>query len=79
MTDEVQGKIIVIIESEDKEFNFEDFDLTFDSTPEEIMNAVAPAVEEQYGIDIKEEGMYIVNKAENSKNVYIRPKSPAGA
>lgn len=75
------GEIIVTLESDEKHFSFEDFNITFDSTPEEILDAVSPAILEQFGVNIKEDQgdyIYTVKKVESSGNVYIFPKSPAG-
>lgn len=75
------GEIIVIVESDEKHFPFDDFDVTFDSSADEILEAVAPAILEQFGVNIKEDQgdyLYVVKKVENSGNVYISPKSPAG-
>ena len=81
MTDTV-GEIIVILESDEKHFPFTDFSVTYNSTDEEILDAVAPAILEQFGVNIKEDQggwLYTVKKVEASKNVYISPKSPAGS
>lgn len=74
------GEIIVIIESEEKHLNFEDFDVTFDSTAEEILEAVSPAILEEYGVNLQEseENLYTVKKVESSGNIFLYPKSPAG-
>jgi hypothetical protein len=75
------GEIIVTLESDEKHFPFADFSVTFDSTPDEILEAVAPAILEQFGVNIKEdqgEYIYTVKKVESSGNVYVFPKSPAG-
>ena len=75
------GEIIVTLESDEKHFAFADFGITFDSTSDEILDAVSPAILEQFGVNIKEdqgEYIYTVKKVEASGNVYIFPKSPAG-
>ena len=75
-----QGEIIVTLESEEKRFSFEELGVTFDSTPEEILDAVQEPVLEQFGTNIKEgdEFIFVVKKIESSGNVFIFPKSPAG-
>jgi len=76
------GEIIVTLESDEKHFSFADFSVTFDSTPDEILDAVSPAILEQFGVNIKEEQgdwIYTVKKVEASGNVYVFPKSPAGS
>lgn len=79
MTEE-NGKIIVVVESEEKEFSYEELGVTFDSSSEEILKAVQPAILEATGVNIEEdeESLYYVKKIETSKNVYILPKSVAG-
>lgn len=75
---EVGGKIIVTVESEDREYAYEDLSLTFESTPQEILEALQPIVLEDTGVNILEDGLYTIKKAENSGNSYAFPKSPAG-
>ena len=77
---ETIGKIIVVVESKEKEFNYEELGVTFDSSSEEILKAVQPAILEATGINIEEddESLYVVKKIEDSKNCFIFPKSPAG-
>jgi hypothetical protein len=79
MTDE-QGKIIVTLESTEKHYDYEQLSLTFDSTDEEILDAIAPVILEQDGINIKEddENLYTVKRIEDSGNIYVFPKSVAG-
>lgn len=77
----VTGEIIVTLESEEKHLSFDDYDVTFDSTSEEILEAVSESVLEEFGINLKEDQgdyIYTVKKVEGSGNVYIFPKSPAG-
>ena len=77
----VAGEIIVTLESQEKHFPITDFNLTMDSTNEEILDAVAPAILEEFGINIKEEGeegIYTVKKITESNKIYCFPKSPAG-
>jgi len=75
------GEIIITLESDEKHYPFADFDISFDSTPEEILDAISPAILEEFGINLKEDQgdyIYTVKKVESSGNVYIFPKSPAG-
>jgi hypothetical protein len=75
-----EGKIIVTVESEDIELTFDQLGVTFDSSSAEILAAVQPVVLERTGVNILEDDdtLYTVKKADNSGNVYIFPKSPAG-
>lgn len=80
MTDQ-RGEIIIVLNSTEKKFAFEDFSVTFDSSDKEILDAIAPRLLEEEGFDIREqqdEGLYTVKKQEDSGNVYIFPKSTAG-
>jgi len=75
------GEIIVTLESDEKHMSFDDFDVTYDSSADEILKAVAPAVLEEFGVNIEEDQgdyLFTVKKVENSGNVFIFPKSPAG-
>lgn len=72
--------IVIILEDDEKEFSFEDLDVTFDSSPDEILEAVSKPVLEQFGVNIKEddEFIYTVKKIDRLKSVRCFPKSPAG-
>ena len=75
------ANLIVTLESQDRPYEFDALSITFDSEPEEILEAVQPVILEDTGFNIKEEDgtwLFTVKKAENSGNVYILPKSPAG-
>lgn len=79
-TEETQGEIIVTLESEEKRFAYSDLGVSFDSTPEEILDAVQKPVLEEFGINLKEgdDYIFVVRKIESSKNTFCFPKSPAG-
>lgn len=72
--------IVIVLENDEKEFSFEDLGVTFDSSPEEILDAVSKPILEDTGINIKEddEHVYTVKKIDRLKSVRIFPKSPAG-
>ncbi len=72
------GQILITLESEEKTYQYDALGLTYDSTDSEILDAVAPIVEEETGVDILEEGLFTVKKVESSHNIFIFPKSPAG-
>jgi len=74
-------EIIVTLESDEKHFPMSDFNLTLENTSDEILDAVSPAVLEEFGVNLKEdqgEYLFTVKKIEASGNIYIFPKSPAG-
>jgi len=73
--------ITVVIQSEDREYDFDQLDLTFESSDEEIIEALQPVVLEDTGFNIKEEDgttLFTVHKAENSGKITVYPKSAAG-
>lgn len=72
------GEIIITLESEEKHYAYATLGVTFESTDQEILDAVAPVVEEETGIDILGDGLYTIKKVESSHNTYAFPKSPAG-
>lgn len=80
-TQEVQNKIIVCIDGSDYIRDYESLELTFDSSEADILNAIRPIIQEEKGVDIKDEDhgwLYKVRKSTDSKNVYILPNSVAG-
>lgn len=72
------GEIICTLENEEKHYAYATLGLTFDSTDQEVLDAVAPVIEEDTGIDILEENLYTVKSVTASQNKYLFPKSPAG-
>ncbi len=78
-TEAPTGRIVVTLESEEKEYAYNTLGVTFESSDQEILEAVAPVVEEETGVDILEDGLYTVKKVESSHNAYLFAKSPAGA
>ena len=78
---EVTDKLIICINGEDWILPYDDFGITFNSTETEIMEAIRPAIQEQFDVDIKDEEsgwLYKTRKATNTHNVYIVPNSTAG-
>lgn len=71
------GEIIVTLASDEKHFDFDRFDLTFDSSDSEIIDALNPVLEEEEGT-ILEEGEWVVKKIDSSGNIFLFPKSSAG-
>jgi hypothetical protein len=72
------GEIIVTLENEERHYAYGTLGVTFDSTDQEILDAVAPVIEEDTGIDILEDALYTVKSVTGSQNKYCFPKSPAG-
>lgn len=80
MTEEI-GKIIITLESTDKEYDYEPLGLSYDSTDQEIIDALSPVLEEEEGFNLAEEcedGNYTLKRADNSRRIFIFPKSVAG-
>jgi len=75
-----EGKITVILEGEDRTFNYADLGVTYESSDEEIVNALSPVFGEE-GINLKDEwedGGYTLKRSDNSQNIHLYPKSTAG-
>lgn len=77
---ETVGEIIVVLESVEKHYSYDQLGLTFESSDKEIRDALQPVILEETGINIfeDEEELYTIKKVEESKNIYLLPKSPAG-
>lgn len=78
---EQTGEIIITLDSDEKHFQFEDFNIDYNTPSDEILEAVYQPILEEFGVNIKEDQgdfVYTVKKVEKSGNVYIFPKSPAG-
>lgn len=77
---EETGKITVILEGEDRSFEYNQLGVNYDSSDEEIVDALSPIFGEE-GINLKEEwenGGYTLKRSENSQNIHLYPKSTAG-
>ncbi len=75
-----EGKITVILEGADRSFSYDELGLTYESSDEEIVDALSPVFNEE-GISLKEEwqqGGYTVKRADNTQNVFLYAKSTAG-
>lgn len=77
----MDGEITLTMNSVDKKYQYADFGVTFESTDQEIVDALSPLLEEEEGFNLAEEyrdQAYTIKRADNSRNVYIFPKSVAG-
>ena len=74
---ENNGEIIVTLASDEKHYEYERLSVSFDSSDEEIIEAVNPVLEEEEGtsLDLSD---WTVKRVESSKNIYVFPKSTAG-
>jgi len=74
------GQIIVTMENQEKAYEYEALGVSFDSTPEEILAAVQPALLEEFGLNIKDESgsyIYTAKKIMANESHILYPKSPA--
>jgi len=74
------NKLIIAISGEDMIVEYTDYGLTFDSSEQDLLEAVRPAIQERFNIDIKDSigWLYKTRKANESKNIYLIPNSVAG-
>lgn len=80
-TQNVTDKIVICIEGEDQFWDYQDYNLTFDSSESDILTTLQPAIEEHFGVNIKDENngwLYKTRKATESRNIYLIPNSTAG-
>lgn len=77
----MNGEVIVTLSSEEKRYDYERLAVSYDSSDEEILNALQPVLLEEEGFDIREEqrdGYFTIKRVESSQNIYVFPKSTAG-
>lgn len=73
------GEIIVTLSSEDKHYSYERLSVSYDSSDQEILNALTPVLLEEEGFDIEDaEETFTIKRTESSQNIYVFPKSTAG-
>lgn len=77
---EITNKVIICIEGEDYIKDYEELEITFDTSEEIILNTVRPIIQEHFNVDIKDDDnwLYKTKKAIESQNIYIMPNSTAG-
>lgn len=78
---EPTGEIIVTLESTERHLQYDALGVSYNSSDEEIMNAISPLILEEFGINLQEEGeegLYTLKRVESSKNIFCFPKSTAG-
>lgn len=75
------NKIVICIEGQDQYWNYSSFDLSFDSSEQQILETLKSAIHEHFGVDIKDNysgWLYKTRKAVDSRNTYLIPNSTAG-
>ena len=71
-----KDKIVITINGEDVIQSLSYFDLDYNSSLEEIINTIKPAILEVYNIDIT--NFYRVYKSKEDSCIYVIPNSIAG-
>ena len=77
----VTNKLVICINGEDQFWDYQDYALTFDSNESTILSTLQPAIEEHFGVGIKDDHsgwLYKTRKATESGNIYLIPNSTAG-
>lgn len=75
------SEVIVTLSSTEKHYSFDALSIGYNSTDEEILDALAPVLLEEEGFDIHretEEGYFTIKKVDSSQNIFCFPKSTAG-
>ena len=77
---EITNKLVIAIAGEDMIVDYSDYGLSFESSEQELLEAVRPAIQERFNMDIRDSSgwLYKTRKANESKNVYLIPNSVAG-
>ena len=74
------NKLVICMEGKDTYWNYQDYNLNFDSLEETVLSTLQPAIEEHFGNSIKDHTgwLYKTRKATESQNIYLIPNSTAG-
>lgn len=80
---EQTNEVIVTLDGRDERIPMENLGVNMESTPREILDAVAGVIEEAEGTrdgyeDAYNDYTYTVRKAMNSNTIYVYPKPVAG-
>jgi hypothetical protein len=73
---QVTDTLFVTLDGQDFQRPLDHFNLSIDSTEAEVIAAIAPAVREQFGVDVTED--YKTRKAYEARNIFLIPASTAG-
>jgi len=81
--DNIRNEVIVTLDGKDLVTPMDSLELTMDSTPKEVLEAVAGMIQESEGTqdgyqDAYGDYTYTVRKAMNSNTIYVYPKPVAG-
>lgn len=75
------GEITITLESEERKFGYEAMGIGYNSSDQEIIDALSPMIEEDVGLDLASEfsnGNWTLKRIDSSQNIYVFPKSTAG-
>ena len=81
MPSAVNSKLIISVQGDDMIVDYNDFGINFDSSNDEILNAVRATVQERFGVDMRGtqgDWLYKTRKAVESQNIHLIPNSTAG-
>lgn len=78
--EDVTGEVIITLSSVEKKYSYDRLGVTYESSDEEILNALTPILLEEEGFDIDDSSeTFTIKKVGASRNTYVFPKSTAGA
>lgn len=70
--------ITVTLDSKVLEFEYDMYNLDFESSADEVLSTLRPVIIETEGVDITEDDTFIVKYLNDQKQLAIFPKSTAG-
>ena len=73
--------VIVTLASSEKHYSFDRISVGYNSTDQEVLDALAPVLLEDEGFDIRNEqqnGYFTIKRMEDTQNIFVFPKSTAG-
>lgn len=76
-----QGEIIVTLASDEKHYSYDQLSVSYQSSDDEILDALAPVLLEEEGFNIREEqrdGYFTMRRVDSTQNIFVFPKSTAG-
>lgn len=76
------GEIIVTLANAEKHYNYGQLGIGYDSTDQEILDAIKPVLLEEEGFNIEEEQdgeVFTIKRVDSSQNIFLFPKSVAGS
>ena len=75
------GEIKIVLESDERTYQFDTLGLNFNSSDSEIISALTPVLSEDTGVNMQEQfedGYWTIKRTETTGNIHIFPKSTAG-